>query len=319
MQIYALVLFIGPHGTGKCKCSWGWSSFSTDEEDCTSPTGYTLMVVLTLFIAVSYCQILAYRKKQKHYISELSMKENLLVQKELELREEKIQVQKAQEGWKIQEEEITLTKKIGQGSFSNVYIGKWSPLKTVPVAIKVLDTSNANMFDDTETLLLQRLRHPRLVLFFGTGLLKKSKRMFIVTEYLDGGDLMSFIRRSASSSNYTSLYPWTQRLNHAMNIAEGMQFLHSQDWVHRDLKSANILIHSSGQCKITDFGLSKCLRKNKNKPDKTPRSSDDKNSSPTGSIDDLKIGALSNDTDGAKGKMYTSIEMTSFVGSAPCK
>ena len=99
---------------------------------------------LTLFIAVSYCQILAYRKKQKHYISELSMKENLLVQKELELREEKIQVQKAQEGWKIQEEEITLTKKIGQGSFSNVYIGKWSPLKTVPVAIKVLAASNAN-------------------------------------------------------------------------------------------------------------------------------------------------------------------------------
>ena len=87
--------------------------------------------------------------------------------------------------------------------------------------------------------------------------------MFIVTEYFDGGDLMSFIKKSASSSNYASLYPWTQRLNHAMNIAEGMQFLHSQDWVHRDLKSANILIHSSGQCKITDFGLSKCLRKNK--------------------------------------------------------
>ena len=319
MQIYALVLFIGPHGTGKCKCSWGWSSFSTDEEDCTSPTGYTLMVVLTLFIAVSYCQILAYRKKQKHYISELSMKENLLVQKELELREEKIQVQKAQEGWKIQEEEITLTKKIGQGSFSNVYIGKWSPLKTVPVAIKVLAASNASIFDDTETLLLQRLRHPRLVLFFGTGLLKKSKRMFIVTEYLDGGDLMSFIRRSASSSNYTSLYPWTQRLNHAMNIAEGMQFLHSQDWVHRDLKSANILIHSSGQCKITDFGLSKCLRKNKGKTEKVARSSDDTESSLIGSLDDLEIGTSRKDIDDAEDDNYTSVEMTSFVGSAPCK
>lgn len=261
---------------------------------------------------ICYCQILAYRKRQERYISELNMKENLLVQKEQELREEKIQVQKAQEGWKIQEEEITLTKKIGEGSFSSVYIGKWSPLKTVPVAIKLLDASNASIFDDTETLLLQRLRHPRLVLFFGTGLMKKSKRMFIVTEYLDGGDLMSFIRRAASSSDYAASYPWKQRVNHAMNIAEGMQFLHSQDWVHRDLKSANILIDSNGRCKITDFGLSKCLRKNKGNYD-----SSSEKSSQSGSLDDSEIGTAQDDA--TKVEIYRSIEMTSFVGSAPCK
>ena len=77
------------------------------------------LIVLAIFIVISYYQILAYRKKQKLYISELSMKEDLLAQKELELREEKIQVQKAQEGWKIQEEEITLTKKIGQGYYQS--------------------------------------------------------------------------------------------------------------------------------------------------------------------------------------------------------
>ena len=50
------------------------------------------------------------------------------------------------------------------------------------------------IFDDTETLLLLKATPSPVGLVFGTGLLKKSKRMFIVTEYLDGGDLMSFIK-----------------------------------------------------------------------------------------------------------------------------
>ena len=104
-----------------------------------------------------------------------------------------------------------------------------------------------------------------------------------------------------------------------MNIAEGMHFLHSQDWVHRDLKSANILIHSSGQCKITDFGLSKCLRKNKGKTEKVARSSDDTESSLIGSLDNLEIGTSRKDIDDAEDDNYTSVEMTSFVGSPPCK
>eukprot|EP00943_MAST-04B_sp_MAST-4B-sp1_P008642 g8642.t1 len=247
----------------------------------------------------------------------LNEKENLLLQKDIELREEKIAVQKAQEGWKIQEGEIIFSKKIGKGSFSNVYVGTWSPLKNVPVAIKVMKDENATIFDDTETLLLQRLRHPRLVLFFGTGILKKEKKIFLVSEYMSGGDLMNFIRKAASSGDYNTMYPWKKRITNAMDIAEGMNFLHSQGWVHRDLKSANVLIHSNGQCKITDFGLSKSLTEI-NKEKQTAHDNNKKKK-------ELVISVIEGDEKHLRSRFssfntedgYKSIEMTSFTGSAP--
>ncbi len=316
----------GPKGTGKCTCSLGYSNIFSKDADCVFPMGYILCIIVLCLIIASCCQIVSYRKKQKKILLELNEKENLLLQKDIELREEKISVQKAQEGWKIQEGEISISKKIGKGSFSNVYIGTWSPLKNVPVAIKVINAQNATIFDDTETLLLQRLRHPRLVLFFGTGIFKKKEGnfLFLVSEHMSGGDLMNFIKKAASSGDYKSMYPWKKRVKDAMDIAEGMNFLHSQEWVHRDLKSANVLIHSNGQCKITDFGLSKSLQEI-NKEKQTVYNNNSKTKKKMKKKKEVVISIIKDDEKLLRSASssfstedeYKSIEMTSFTGSAP--
>jgi serine/threonine protein kinase len=318
-QKFSGVCSEGPDGTGKCKCSWGYSNIFSEDVNCIFPMGYILCIIALCLIIASCYQIFTYRKKQQIILSELNEKENLLLQKDIELREEKISVQKAQEGWKIQEGEIIMSKKIGKGSFSNVYVGTWSPLKNVPVAIKVMNDQNATIFDDSETLLLQRLRHPRLVLFFGTGILKKENKVFLVSEYMSGGDLMNFIKKAASSGDYEAMYPWKKRVKDAMDIAEGMNFLHSQEWVHRDLKSANILIHSNGQCKITDFGLSKSLQEISKEKQTVYNNNMKKKKEVVISVtkDDEKLLRSESSSSFSTEDAYKSIEMTSFAGSAP--
>jgi B-Raf proto-oncogene serine/threonine-protein kinase len=239
-----------------------------------------------------------HRKRQKWLLSALS-------EKEMQLRHEKIQTQKAQEGWSIQESEITLGAKVGSGSYGDVFKGKWAPLKDTPVAIKLIPFApgeRAAALDDAEMLLMQRIRHPRLVLFFGSGVLKSRNCSFMVTEFLAGGDLMEFIGTAVTSNDYEGAYPWETRVRSAMDIAEGMEYLHSRDWIHRDLKSANILRDEMGRCKIADFGLSKSF---------SGRSNSWSGLGTTCPGPAISLSAPQ------KRSMDTKMEMTAFAGSGP--
>ena len=151
---------------------------------------------------------------------------------------------------------------IGTGGSSRVYKGMYAGQL---VAVKELATSKlaagaAGVHGLSEANLLSRLRHPFVLHFFGCCV--HDSHLYLVTELCDTS-LHELLTRDATnravSARTLSLQP---RLSLAMQIAEGVQYLHENGIVHRDLKPANILLALDPRtgglvAKIGDFGLSR--------------------------------------------------------------
>eukprot|EP00039_Didymoeca_costata_P030739 m.31139 g.31139 ORF g.31139 m.31139 type:complete len:451 (+) comp8283_c0_seq1:246-1598(+) len=155
---------------------------------------------------------------------------------------------------KIPHDSITFKNKIGVGGFSTVWKGLW---KDEVVAIKKLMTG----MDDgglgmqklvAEAEILSRLSHRNIVQF--RGISHDSDELCLLMEYAEGGSVKEFLRDNSLSPG--RIVDW------AHQVAKGMDYLHEGatecgSILHRDLKSANVLIASSKKVlKITDFGLS---------------------------------------------------------------
>lgn len=103
-----------------------------------------------------------------------------------------------------------------------------------------------------EVSMLQRIRHPNLVVFYGAGC-TPSKQAFIVVEYMSEGSLQCVL-----ASNQYVLTPATS-VGMALDCARGMRHLHSLGSVHRDLKSPNCLVSKDLHVKVADFGTSRLV------------------------------------------------------------
>jgi len=155
---------------------------------------------------------------------------------------------------------------IGAGSTSKVYRGMY---KQQPVAVKCLTRldkkSDMSWSDLTlifrESVLSSSLTHPNVVKFMGASLTYNG--FFLVYEYCVYGDLQQIIvEHSHPEEPKLSCIP--QRLWYLLDIAEGMKFLHRSGFVHRDLKTANVVVNYSKKNqrfvgKICDFGVSRKL------------------------------------------------------------
>jgi serine/threonine protein kinase len=110
---------------------------------------------------------------------------------------------------------------------------------------------------DREVAILHRLRHPRILNLMGVcrDMSPMEGNMGLIFEMMAGGSLFDFLHgMSGNAPLHPSDLMW--RLNVCLDIADGMIFLHSSKILHRDLKSANVLMDREGRCKIADFGLS---------------------------------------------------------------
>ncbi|OMP03019.1 hypothetical protein COLO4_10652 [Corchorus olitorius] len=152
----------------------------------------------------------------------------------------------------VQKATQNFTTILGEGSFGPVYKA------TLPggvVAVKVL-ASNSHQGERefyTEVSLLGRLHHRNLVNLVGY-CVDKGQRMLIY-EFMSNGSLASILYSEEERS-----LSWEERLQIALDISHGIEYLHEgavPPVIHRDLKSANILLDQSMRAKVADFGLSK--------------------------------------------------------------
>ncbi|XBJ26826.1 hypothetical protein VPH35_004178 [Triticum aestivum] len=147
---------------------------------------------------------------------------------------------------------------LGRGGFGSVYDG-FLPDGT-QVAVKLRSESSRQGVREflTKARTLTKIHHKNLVSM--VGYCKDGEYMALVYEHMSEGNLEDKLR--GKDSNSTSL-TWRQRLRIAMESAQGLEYLHvacSPAFVHRDVKTLNILLNVNLEAKVADFGLLKAFK-----------------------------------------------------------
>uniref|UniRef100_A0A7S4R8A9 Protein kinase domain-containing protein n=1 Tax=Alexandrium monilatum TaxID=311494 RepID=A0A7S4R8A9_9DINO len=150
-------------------------------------------------------------------------------------------------------EEIEFKQAIGAGSFGAVWRGNCRGETVAIKQCKVGDKKDADMLLK-EIRYLQKLRHPRLVAFLGC--CDKPPHVLMLVEYMRGGSLHGLLFGPKKRNP-----PFAIKVRMAMQVAEGLSYLHDLSIVHRDLKTMNIVMDEELNCKICDFGLTITLEK----------------------------------------------------------
>ena len=133
---------------------------------------------------------------------------------------------------------------LGQGSMGTVYRGKY---RNSNVAIKRINVGGLPVAATPKELKMYCLvTHPTVVRIFGYYM--KNSNLFLVLE------LGSLNLRSLLESHSADRLPFNEALPLALHISNGIMYLHSQDIIHLDIKSSNVIICDGNVAKIADLG-----------------------------------------------------------------
>jgi len=140
----------------------------------------------------------------------------------------------------------TLGKVLGKGSFGTVYEGLNTDDGSF-FAVKVSDEETTGPEIQQEVDVLRRLNHPNIVRYLGSSV--KDGHLCIFLE-LGKDSLRSVLNKyKRFEENLIRIY--------TRQILQGLEYLHQQNTVHRDIKCSNILVYPNGQVKLADFGVAK--------------------------------------------------------------
>uniref|UniRef100_A0A8C9R7U3 Interleukin-1 receptor-associated kinase 4 n=1 Tax=Scleropages formosus TaxID=113540 RepID=A0A8C9R7U3_SCLFO len=148
--------------------------------------------------------------------------------------------------------------KLGEGGFGTVYRGNFNK---VDVAVKKLNSMDDISPQDLKTQFnqevqtLRTLKHKNLVEMVGFSC--DGDHLCLVYPYMCNGSLLDRLACLGDSLPLS----WTRRCLIAAGTARGLEYLHSNHHIHRDVKSANILLDETFEPKISDFGLTRASEK----------------------------------------------------------
>ncbi|KAH8252529.1 hypothetical protein KR032_000385 [Drosophila birchii] len=178
--------------------------------------------------------------------------------------------------WEIDRTSLKFVRKLGSGQFGDVWEGLWN--NTTPVAIKTLKSGmfvhsceyNGALYIYILLLLLgtmdpkdflaeaqimKKLRHTKLIQLYAVCTVEEP--IYIITELMKHGSLLEYLQAIAGKGRSLKMQTL---IDMAAQIAAGMAYLESQNYIHRDLAARNVLVGDGNIVKIADFGLARLIK-----------------------------------------------------------
>ncbi len=183
----------------------------------------------------------------------------------------------------LQPEDVQLSEEIGVGAFSRVYVGMYMGELVAVKKQKWVGEKNMEIYLLRELAVLKHFEHPNLLRYIGASKVEasaynerhsheeviedsKDKKtdngddeegdngsyVYIVTELAVHGDFLVLLMGDAPLG-------WCLRCNILMDTARALEFLHNRSLIHRDVKSANMILCDGYTCKLADFGMARQL------------------------------------------------------------
>ncbi|KAL6351513.1 hypothetical protein AAG906_040867 [Vitis piasezkii] len=146
------------------------------------------------------------------------------------------------------------TRKIGEGGYGSVYFGV---LGEQEVAIKKMRSNKSKEFF-AELKVLCKIHHINVVELLGYA--SGDDHLYLVYEYVQNGSLNDHLHDPLLKGNQP--LSWTARTQIALDAARGIEYIHDHTkarYVHRDIKTSNILLDETLRAKVADFGLAKLV------------------------------------------------------------
>jgi serine/threonine protein kinase len=167
----------------------------------------------------------------------------------------------------VDEYEYNPADRLGCGSFAVVYKGRNTKTRE-SVAIKEINIDRLITLNNSEKLqqnfisevkTMQMLKHPNILRLYKVA--KIDHNLCMVLEYCGAGDLITYLKTKSKSLRYNGI---SEQEAHqlAVQLKDGLKYMHSLGIIHRDLKPQNILVSLEGEyvtIKIADFGFAKTL------------------------------------------------------------
>ncbi|XP_072571388.1 tyrosine-protein kinase HCK-like [Paramormyrops kingsleyae] len=158
------------------------------------------------------------------------------------------------DAWEVPRESLKLDKRLGAGQFGEVWMATYN--QHTKVAVKTMKPGSMSLEAFmAEANLMKTLQHDKLVRL--NAVVTKEEPIYIITEFMEKGNLLDFLK--SSEGNAVQL---PKLIDFTAQIAEGMAYIERRNYIHRDLRAANILVNKALVCKIADFGLARIIEDN---------------------------------------------------------